>query len=221
MNPAGKNRHPAFGGATRSAFAYAGHPLFAKTAILGAGLGLIVASVGDVLSHMLAHVLVINIAAPILAVAATRFLDRKILRSLTLPAACQLTLFLAWHTPLVHAAAAHSLSVHLAMLATLLLTATWFWASVIISIRTYRIAAIAPLLLSGKLVCLIAVLLVLSPHPVYASTHVHIHPAAGLLADQQAAGLLMLTLCPLTYIAASIWLVWKWLAHLPYAEPAS
>jgi putative membrane protein len=51
------------------------------------------------------------------------------------------------------------------------------------------------LLLTGKLTCLLAVLLVFAPRALY--------PHAAL-ADQQFAGLLMLAACPLSYLGAAL-----------------
>jgi putative membrane protein len=54
------------------------------------------------------------------------------------------------------------------------------------------------LVVTGKLSCLLAALLVFSPRQLFTEAHHHV----GSLDDQQVAGLLMLTACPLSYVVA-------------------
>ena len=61
--------------------------------------------------------------------------------------------------------------------------------------------AIPALLLTGKLVCLLAVLLVFAPRALYGTAHAH---GVSALDDQHLAGLLMIAACPLSYLVAAI-----------------
>ena len=63
--------------------------------------------------------------------------------------------------------------------------------------------ALPALLLTGKLVCLLAALLVFAPRALYGASHQH---AALMqpLDDQQLAGLLMIAACPLSYLVAAV-----------------
>jgi putative membrane protein len=106
-------------------------------------------------------------------------------------AAAQLAMFWLWHAPAL-STLPHPLrlALHLPLLASALL----FWCAVAGATRA-RWQAVLALLLTGKLTCLLAVLLVFSPRP--------LHPHAAL-ADQQLAGLLMLVACPLSYLGAAL-----------------
>jgi putative membrane protein len=73
------------------------------------------------------------------------------------------------------------------------------------------------LLITGKLFCLLAALLVFSPRVLYPdalAAHRHAPVAADLLSDQHLAGLLMLVLCPLTYVLAGVLIAERWLREL-------
>ncbi len=100
-----------------------------------------------------------------------------------------------------------------AMHLSLLLAALLFWRAVFHAASVSPWRSIAALLVTGKLFCLLGVLLVFSPRPLYEPTG---YPAtmstAILLADQQMAGLLMLIICPLTYVLASIIIAHRWIA---------
>ena len=67
-----------------------------------------------------------------------------------------------------------------------------------------RWQAIFLLLLTGKLSCLLGALLIFAPRLLYAAD---IHAPSfdiGTLDDQQLAGLLMITACPLSYVVAGV-----------------
>ena len=66
---------------------------------------------------------------------------------------------------------------------------------------TERWHGVLGLLVTGKLSCLLAALLVFAPRPLYPHRPSR---SAMSLADQQLAGLLMLTACPLSYVVAGI-----------------
>jgi putative membrane protein len=72
------------------------------------------------------------------------------------------------------------------------------------------------LLVSGKLFCLLAVLLVFAPRFFYGAhgTHSHGGMPVDQLADQHLAGLLMLVVCPLSYVAAAVAIAAQWLREL-------
>ena len=99
------------------------------------------------------------------------------------------------------------------MSGVLLTTSVWFWSEVMAESRASSPNAIPVLLLTGKIVCLVAVLMVFAPRILYPG-----HTAHGL-ADQQLAGLIMLSVCPLTYIGAAVILTSRWFANLSQIEP--
>ena len=161
--------------------------------------------------HMLLHVLLMSVAAPIAVTAMRRF--RAIARrsrplQLWLATLLQLAVFLYWHSPSGMMLAMHTQEAGFILLqGSLLAAACGFWWC-IAGLRPDRAwHAIAALLVTGKLFCLVAVVLTFAPRPLY---------HAMSLAEQQLAGLIMITLCPLTYIASALWLCRRWLRFDAY-----
>ena len=69
------------------------------------------------------------------------------------------------------------------------------------------------LILTAKLFCLLGVLLVFAPrflYPGLSLPHAAGHVMAASLADQQLAGLLMLVVCPASYLAAGVVIAARW-----------
>jgi putative membrane protein len=122
----------------------------------------------------------------------------------------QMAVFLFWHSPSGMTLAMHAPGAELPLQGSLLATAFLFWWCIagLESDRTWH--AIAALLFTGKLFCLVAVILTFAPRTLY-------HMMT--LADQQLAGLIMITLCPLTYVASALWLCSRWL--LRFDVPAA
>ena len=169
-----------------------------------AGMALTIQA-GSLTYHMAAHIFAMSVLAPLVAWLFIQQWPRL---------ATQASPRLIMASPLVMMGSMQaSLLVQLSMLGLLTLAASWFWICVLVAIANNRIWVVAPLLLTGKLVCLFAILLVFAPRTLY--------PGMGhtvQLEDQQAAGLLMLTACPLTYIGASIYLVARWFSDLSKPE---
>ena len=169
------------------------------------GIGAVLAALmefGPHARHMAVHILVMNVAAPLLA--AIGLLRWKMaLRgaSLLWPATLvQIALLWAWHLPVVQNLAAHAPGAMVASHASLLLAATAFWMSLFALSGASRWQAIPALLLTAKLFCLLAALLVFAPRALYGSAA---HAVHGLY-DQHLAGLLMLAACPLSYLVAAV-----------------
>ncbi|WP_157699597.1 cytochrome c oxidase assembly protein [Pseudorhodoplanes sinuspersici] len=168
---------------------------------------------GSVAGHMIVHIGLMNIAAPLLALAALSLPLGMTLRSCsciskTLPAATLAQIFVLWttHVPVIFAAVVAGVVALAATQTLLFLLALWFWLSVLVQpARDFWRASLA-LLVTGKLFCLLGALLVFAPRPLYASTFEssHIQSIAEISSDQQLAGLLMLFACPATYVLAGI-----------------
>lgn len=166
---------------------------------------------GMLTRHMLAHIVIMSIAAPVLAWSLFRRpnmlgRDGTPYTSLGMSTAVQLGVFLFWHSPYAMASTMDSPAIRLIALGSLFASAIWFWVSVFFSIRHARMIVIAPLLLTGKIVCLVAAILVFAPRLLYAE----MATGTAAMADQQLAGLIMLTVCPLTYVGASIAVTAHW-----------
>jgi len=160
--------------------------------------------------HMIIHIALMTVAAPVLASLLLK-LSAKSASVSTLFAAVtlQAALLLAWHSPLGIGLAMKGHAGTLLMQATLFFSALWFWLTVFNQTGEHLWRAVIALLLTGKLFCLMAVLLIFAPRVLYGMTAMPIE-----LADQQLAGLLMVTVCPITYVLAAVVLISRWFQTL-------
>ncbi|WP_051379736.1 cytochrome c oxidase assembly protein [Bradyrhizobium murdochi] len=182
------------------------------TAVLLTGAAvLLVYDLGHFSTHMVLHIASMNIIAP--SVAALIITRRHIggTRPIWLWTATflQIVLLWTWHSPAVHDLLLRSQPAGLTFHATLLLAGLFFWLSLLTTSTTSRWQTIPALLLTGKLTCLLAALLIFAPRTLYgfaghlagAAEHFSLHHA---LEDQHLAGLLMVTACPLSYLVAAV-----------------
>jgi putative membrane protein len=171
---------------------------------------LVVYDPGHFSSHMALHIASMNIIAP--AVAALIVTRRHVggTRPFWLWTATFLQIVLLWtgHSPAVFhflQSPATGLTFH----AALLLASLFFWLSLLTTSAASRWQTIPALLLTGKLTCLLAALLIFAPRTLYgfaghladAPEYLSLHHA---LEDQHLAGLLMITACPLSYLVAAV-----------------
>lgn len=166
------------------------------------------AQTGPMARMMAGHILLMNVAAPLLAVLLNdgrETAGRKLLAASLL----QLALLWAAHLPAVIAWHHHD-GVMLLSGALLFASALWFWRAVLGQKGGRRWRGLLALLLTGKLYCLLGVLLVFAPRPLYPG-----HASAPvLLTDQQQAGLLMTVACPLSYVLAAVIIAAGWMNEL-------
>lgn len=172
-------------------------------AVLIAGtFALIAYTLGPQSGHMALHIAMMNIAAPFAAVAFAPRLPDFIGRPRTLWAttAAQIVLLWAWHVPSLQANALAVHGLQFVMHASLFLSAFLFWSSICRLRESKRWHAVPALLLTGKLACLLSALMIFSPRVLYDfGGHSPSSPD-----DQQLAGLLMITACPISYIVAAV-----------------
>ena len=160
-------------------------------AVLAAGIiALLALDSGPVARHMATHIALMNVLAPLAAILVLRHMSRQSLSTRALWAAAVLQIMLLWAT---HAPPLHHAAVAPVLLALLLVSALAFWVLVLGRREVWQ--SILALLMTGKLACLLGVLLIFAPRTLY--------PAASL-PDQQLAGLLMVTACPLSYLVAGV-----------------
>lgn len=174
---------------------------------------------GMMTQHMLAHIVLMNVAAPVIAWGLIRsqiLFDKRNgpAPSLGIATCIQLAAFFFWHSPQGMAASMESPIVRSIAMGSLFGAAAWFWLCVLLSIRQGKLLAIAALMLTGKLVCLVAAILVFAPRLLYPG----MPSGTPAMDDQQLAGLIMLTACPLTYVGASIAVTAQWFNDL--SKPA-
>ena len=193
---------PSVGRRTSAATASAIAVLFAGAAIILAH-DLLSHDLGPHARHMILHIVAMNIVAPLLAaLVVTRWPERHAPpRWLWLAALIQVVALWASHAPAVHHLAMIRPGVQFATHGVLLLSALAFWTLLLALPDARRWHAIPALLLTGKLVCLLAALMVFAPRTLYSAGHLH---GAAALADQQLAGLLMIAACPLSYLVAAV-----------------
>ncbi len=192
-----------------------GASLWASAAISSA-LGL-----GPLSHHMIDHITLLVVAAPIAAWLLRDTIPTPSLRIFSLIVALHIGLICFWHLPPIFDAASSGPALHILMSVTLYVVGLFFWTA-IIGLGKHRWQAILALLMTGKLFCLFAALLVFSPRLLYASlAHGHHAHPAGIsgLADQQLAGLIMLAVCPLAYVTSGVIIAARWLLDIERASP--
>lgn len=181
--------------------------LASAAAVLLAGVPLAIChEFGHLSQHMALHILSMNVAAPLAAVViVVRGAPRTLAPKWLWAVACMQILALWFlHTPRFHAMAALDPAMNIAVHSALAGLALAFWIAVMSLDAQQRWHAPVVLLLTGKLACLLAALLIFAPRLLYTTIDHQAHVANISLADQQLAGLLMIVACPLSYVTAAV-----------------
>ncbi|THK39216.1 cytochrome C oxidase assembly protein [Ensifer sp. MPMI2T] len=174
---------------------------------------------GPLSSHMVMHILLMNVLAPMVAACAclVRPQGREPASgALAFATAAQILGLWMWHAPPLLARAFASVSIHLLLYGSLFLAAFLFWWVALRFRGNRRWKPILSLLVTSKLYCMLGVLFVFAPRTLFAgiARHDPDTPPPSLdaaLADQQLAGLLMLVVCPAVYVLGGIVLGARWL----------
>jgi len=163
---------------------------------------------GDFTAHMVAHVTVMALAAPLLAIAVAGSGADPTRRWpwLAAPIAAmvaELVVVWGWHVPRLHDTARADGALLVAEQASFLLVGLLLWLSVLgggeRDARPRRAAGVAALLMTSMHMTLLGVLITLSPRALYLCV-------TGL-GDQQVAGMVMLFGGATSYLAGGLWLV--------------
>ena len=180
-------------------------------AVLATGVLLVsLHTLGPLSAHMALHIALMNVAAPLGAV----LLSRNPLVGTSRPStawavgAIQAMLLWSWHAPSLQRAALQSHALQIVIHASLFLIALWFWRALLRLPPGTRWQAIPILLVTGKLACLLAALLIFAPRVLY-EVPAHVSAASHYwtsisLEDQQLAGLFMIIAYPLSYVVAGV-----------------
>jgi putative membrane protein len=190
-------------------------PVLIGAAVLAAS-GLITGSLvelGPLSLQMLQHLTLMNVVAPLVALGLSRR-GPSAPTSLLLVGFVQLVALWAWHAPAVQHIAASSSTAQVALMSVLAGAAIWFWSALIAASEWKALIA---LLLTGKLACLLGALLIFAPRDLYNLDGLVLAlctTGPSSLADQQLAGLLMITACPLSYLVTGVALAAMMLARL-------
>jgi putative membrane protein len=188
--------------------------------VLAVGNAAFFLPIGPTSAHMLLHIALMNVLAPLLAgVLACSCPSPDRAAPVWLATIAQILLLWLWHAPFAHRAAAGSMWISFAMHSSLFLAALLFWLSLVILSARSSWQAIAALLVTGKLACLLGALLIFAPRPLYGAAQVEGHGAHALLEDQQLAGLYMVTACPLSFVLAAVIMVAHALNHVGGPAP--
>ncbi|WP_309084758.1 cytochrome c oxidase assembly protein [Chelativorans sp.] len=171
---------------------------------------------------MAVHILAMNLAAPAAVfawrLAAGAGTEQSDARWIWPAATVQIALLWFWHLPeplaFAFAAPGGQALMHLSLFAA----AFWFWRAILDEAEAARWRALGALLFTGKLFCLLGVLLTFAPRSLYVRVAEicfggRVSPEA-LVADQQLAGLLMLVSCPLVYVLAGVIIAARWLREI-------
>lgn len=169
---------------------------------------------GSFAAHMVMHMGVVAIAAPLLALGLLRLWPS--LASRIPPAMALLASFFeflvvwSWHAPALHDAARVEWPLLLLEQTSFLVAGLLVWTSAIGSARSAsglagRAAGVVALLVTSMHMTLLGALLLLSPRPLYACAAL-CSPAASLtpIEDQQLGGVLMLIVGGLAYLAGGL-----------------
>ena len=142
-----------------------------------------------------------NVAAPLIAILTNRMSPHATSppRMLWTATVIQIAILWLWHLPAAHHLAAASLAGNAAAQISLFVAALFFWDTLLRLRLHEQWQGIIALLVTAKLACLLAGLLVFSTRSVF-----HLHEADATLDDQQLAGLLMIVACPASYVLAGV-----------------
>ncbi len=150
--------------------------------------------------HMLRHMGLVAVAAPLLVIGFPR-LGAALAISPLVGAAAEFVVVWAWHLPRMHALAYLHPSARVAEQATFLAAGLLVWAG---SLRAAQpLAGAGGLLLTSMHMTLLGAILILAPRDLYAAL-------CGRMPDltsQQVGGLMMLGIGTPVYLVAGLWLV--------------
>ena len=154
------------------------------------------------------HIALVLVMAPLLAFGCEPWLKRLPIPLGSVTAIGAVT-FWAWHAPAPYAAALSSDLIYALMQTTLLASAMAFWIAVR---RSGAAAAMGAILATTVSMGLLGALITFAGRPLYAP-----HFASTLswgvspLEDQQLAGITMWAPGSIAYLAAAMWIGWRWM----------
>ena len=188
-------------------------------------------------AHMLQHVILLTVAAPLVAIGrpiptllwalparvrrrasdvarrTARAHARHVVACVAIAVLLQGAVMWAWHVPIAYEAAIRHPPVHLLEHTTFLLAATVAWWSVAATAHRFRGAAAVAALLGSVPGAVLGAAMVLSPRPWY-STYVT-GSVASALVDQQIAGVVMWAFGGMAVVITGAAFFASWLGHEP------
>ena len=168
---------------------------------------------GSFAAHMVMHMGVVAVAAPLLAIGLLRLFPRRFSRmtpALAIVASfAEFAVVWTWHAPALHDAARTDGALFMAEQASFLAAGLFVWIAAIgtrdAMSRGARAAGTLALLVTSMHMTLLGALLLLSPRPLYACADL-CAPAATFtpLGDQQLGGVVMLIVGGASYLAGGL-----------------
>lgn len=170
------------------------------------------AALGPRSAHMALHIVTMNAIAPLAAIGWARHGPARGIpasdRALVAGVLLQIGVLYAWHLPGVGGSGEGRPFFHAAMHLALLSSAFLFWAAILSLEGAALWRGLMALIVTGKLACLLGVLLLLAPRLLDGGAGAVPEVA---LDDQRLAGLIMLAACPVFYLATAVYMAAKWL----------
>lgn len=163
---------------------------------------------GGFTRHMVAHMALVGLVAPLLAllVARSRFNPVERRPRWFSPIAASLIEFVViwtWHAPVLHLAARHHLAMFALEQAAFLAASTFLWLAIVGGDRASSAmragAGIVALVLTFAHMTMLGAVLALTPRDLYGH-------GAGAVADQQLGGAVMIATGTVAYLGAALWL---------------
>jgi putative membrane protein len=178
-------------------------------------------------SHMIVHVGVVAVAAPLIAAALAAWpaLMARMPRSLVSPipaSALEFAVVWLWHLPMLHGLARLTPSVWVAEQASFFIAGLLLWTSALRPASPSEGAAgagILALLMTSMHMVLLGTLLTLAPRPLYTHAINSLGDVYAQLAGQRIGGMLMLLGGGLPYLAGGLYLVHRLLRQPPGPTP--
>jgi putative membrane protein len=164
-------------------------------------------------AHMLIHMGVVAVAAPMLALGVAGGALDPVPRAPRLfapiPASIlELVVVWAWHAPALHHAARNDAAALIAEQGMFLVAGLFLWLSAFGgnqgNVRNRSAAGVVGLLLTAMHMTLLGALLALSPRPLYG--HVEGYSGLSAIDDQHLGGAIMLLVGGLSYLLGGLWL---------------
>lgn len=155
------------------------------------------------------HMALVLAIAPLLAFGLEPWL-RRLPTPLWSVTALSAVVFWIWHAPAPYAAALSSDGIYALMQLTLLASAIGFWTAIR---RSPPASALGAILVTTVLMGLLGALITFAAQPLY-PPHFASALAWGVspLEDQQVAGIVMWAPGSFAYLAAAMWIGWRWMS---------
>lgn len=181
-------------------------PLIGALALLAAGW--IAAPLG-MTGHMIAHMIAVAVAAPLLsiAIAGTRLDPAQRWPGVVTPFAMsvvELALVWSWHVPALRAAAAHSPALMVMEQLSFLAAGVLLWSAVLARPAAARASGVGVLLLTSMHMTLLGALIALAPRPLYAAAAHGTMGPLDVMQDQQLSGVVMLLVGGAAYLLGGL-----------------